>query len=162
MTLPYPDSPEIDENIGTSIPRIKDNLEYLDSLIGSGNVKTIVSTNVEMSTKFGTEIITGVGFQPRAMLTFGSYIGSHMNSWGGATEASAGTSSVSIDCHCVGQNETYAGVASSLSFLQIYQTADTYIAGSVSNFNSDGAVLNWTKGGTPVSTAVNILYLFFG
>lgn len=158
MTLPYPDSPEITENIGTSISRIKDNLEYLDGLIGSGNIKTIMST-ANVALKSGVQTITGVGFKPKAMMTFASYANAHMYSWGGATQYSTCTS---IDCSCVGQRENYAGIFSQLNFARLYQSSDIYIEGSVQSFDNDGATVNWNQHGTVASGTGYLMYIFFG
>jgi hypothetical protein len=159
MTLPYPDSPATDENIGSSIERIKDNFNYLDGLIGSGNIKVIVSSSVELATKSGDAMITGVGFQPKAMLAIATFKNGPQNSWGCATQFSTTTS---VNCNCISQDSGYGGVASGLNCIEIYQTSTSYVVASVSTFNDDGGMIKWTKTLTPSGKVADIMYIFFG
>lgn len=158
MTLPYPDSPEVTENIGASISRIKDNLEYLDGLIGSGNVKAIISTPSLVS-KISTQAITGVGFKPKSMMVFANTYTQNNFSWGAATQYSTCTS---IDCNCVIQSEQFSGTASNTRFARIYHDASTYVEGSVKSFDSDGATVNWSQNGSVAGGVGYIMYIFFG
>lgn len=161
MTLPYPDSPDMDENIAASIERMRSNFGYLDGLIGSGNVQCILSQSCELSTKTSVQVITGVGFEPKAMLAFATYDQSHMNSWGGAT---VGSVSTSVDNACVIQNETYAGTGSNFYFMTLIQQNSPlkFISGEVNYFTSDGANITFTNYGSASGRVGNIMYMFFG
>jgi hypothetical protein len=158
MTLPYPDSPGIDENIATSITRINDNLDYLDGLIGSGNIKCILSNNVNLSTKTSTQVITGVGFEPKAMMVFGCMYGSYMQSWGGAT---VGSLSTSVDCSYVAQTYTFGGTANEYHCLGLFTSTNTWVWASVSCFTDDGVRMNFSNINSCNGLA-DIMYIFFG
>lgn len=161
MTIPYPDSPEIDENIAASIERMRANFNYLDGLIGSGNVQCILSQSVELSTKSGIQTIIGVGFEPKSMLAFVTYEGRHMNSWGGAT---VGSVSTSVDNACVFQREDYSGSGSNTYFMTLFQinSPTTFIAGKVNHFTDDGANITFTNYNSASGKVGNIMYIFFG
>jgi hypothetical protein len=163
MTLPYPDSPVVTENIATSISRIKDNLAYLDTLglTGVGGSKIVVSAACNLSLKTGVQDIVGLGFQPKAMMIFATHTGKNTYSYGAATFHST---TASADCACVFQIESYGGYASSVHVAQL-QNSDVptrFIAASVCTFLSTGVRLNWTNYNSATGSVGNIMYMFFG
>lgn len=160
MTLPYPDSPNADENIGESIERIKENFSSLETAIGAAQFQAIVSRSVDIAARTsGVLQINDVTFQPKGMLIFANYQGQIMESWG----FGSGTTT-SVDCGCVDIGETGYGHSSETKVAFLFQAASTYAAASVSTWLSNGVALKWsTNAASPPSSAkyMDILYIFF-
>ena len=150
MTLPYPSSPEISENIADSISRIEQNLEYLDGQITTATTKQVLKQSVDMTTN-GLTTITGAGFTPTSVIVMACETTGKSQSWGMAT------SSTSRGC----TYKTYARVAGSDTSLVLYllQSAGASSSADLSSFNSDGAVFDFTAGGA-VGLVMDILYIF--
>lgn len=105
----------------------------------------------DLSTATGTQAITGVGFQPKAVLFFGVLDGSAV-SWG----MDDGTTSKGI-LYRGASGPMYATVA--IQF-QLNGTPDQQYA-SISALGADGFTLSWTKQNSPTGTAT-IQYLAIG
>lgn len=157
MTLPYPDSPDVDENIGASISRIEQNLEYLDGQIGTGAVKMIISASCDAS-RTGVVDVTGVGFTPKALVVHATEDGGNAQSWGMGCKTST-TNSASCACTWF---DGGGGGLSSLNCVEFYQTSGSVAFASISLFLSDGVRMNWSKTNTPSGNVLNLLYLFLG
>jgi hypothetical protein len=111
----------------------------------TGKFKVGLTTR-DMTTATGTQAVTGVGFQPKAVILFVSRNSSLEWSFGfadGTTErnvyskANTGTDQVAV---------------SSASILMDQGTSNTY-AGDIDSFDADGFTISWTKTNSPTGTA---------
>jgi len=151
MTLPFPSSPVLGENIATSIDRIEQNLEYLDDALTTSTMKLINKT-YDMATTAGAVAITGVGFTPASIVVFAmEYLG-EAHSWG----ASDATSNM-----CTYSDYSVASGSSSTKLLYLLQAAGDSQEAVLTSYDSDGATLTFTKTGTPTGNMALIL-LFMG
>lgn len=155
MTLPYPDSPDVDENIGASISRIEQNLEYLDGVIAQTSFKHVTSLSVEMATRTGAFVVAGAGFQPTAMILHANELTGNSFCWGVATEISS-----SVDCANLNIDSSYGGGHSSTAVLILSQTSANTLSASVASFFSNGVIMNFTKSGAPTGEVMNMTYVF--
>lgn len=154
MTLPYPSSPDKAENIGDSISRIEQNLEYLDGNIGLIAFKQVVSTSIEMSTAraSSTVNVAGVGFTPTGLMVWANEETGKSFSFGAAT------SNTLEGCSFVKYNSS-VGVDSTLLYY-LEQAAGASMEAVLQGFHSDGAYLELTRTGAPVGAVMNINYIF--
>ncbi len=105
----------------------------------------------DVSVASGTQAVTGVGFQPAAIICFANIGATAPASWG----MSDGTTHGSVlDFHTVIAS-TYAN---GTNLIQIQVTGADVYQGVLSSFDSDGFTISWTKTGTPTGTAT-IRYL---
>lgn len=123
-------------------------MQYSDARFKSGSF-----TN-DLSAATGTQAVTGVGFQPKAIILLASILGGH--SWGsiGFTTSASSNRSFEFD---------FSGLAVLIqpNFASIVRTASgNYKTGALSTFDSDGFTLSFTKVGTPTGTQT-INYLAF-
>lgn len=153
MTLPYPDSPDVDENIATSIERVKDNLEYLDgsatALISS---KTVLSTGINMATRSGAVAVSGVGFQPSAVIIYCCDRSANSASWGFATSATS--------MSCMYQDYISDIHTSATEILHLDQDVGKSQGAVLTSYGVDGATFTWTKTGLPVGSDMDVIYIF--
>ena len=152
MTLPYPDSPAVSENIADSISRIEQNIEYLDGQIADTSFAQVVLASVEMSTAWATVNVAGAGFTPTAVMAWGIDETGESMTWGMATSTAA--------TGCV--YKTYAGTAGSDASLLLYllQASGASQQAELQSFHSDGAYIEFTKTGSPVGKVMTINYIF--
>ena len=108
----------------------------------------------DVSTASGTQAITGVGFQPKGIISLAVIGGTSQISVGIDTDTAMG---VIADQHGTTAN-TYTGT-STQSIVLVVSTGNDY-QGNIASFDSDGFTLNWTKTGSPTGTA-SIFYLAF-
>jgi hypothetical protein len=120
-------------------------------LIAHSGVK-IGSFTRDISTASGTQTITGVGFQPQAVIFIASVPDSFYASVGfdnAVTHASIFNYPVNVVGHW------NPSVANSIAFF--VNGAPSYV-GYTQSMDADGFTLNWTKSGLPTGTAY-IIYL---
>lgn len=137
MTLPYPNSPDKDENIGQSITRIEQNLEYLDGQITTTQFKMVYKL-YDMGTTNGATDITGVGFKPTAIVCFATETNNDSQSWGvyaNNTERCV-YKDYNEDC------DEYAG------FIYLKTGAATSMDGLVITTGDDGFTIDFGRTGT--------------
>lgn len=97
----------------------------------------------DVSTASGTQAITGVGFQPSAVIFFASVDGSAVASWGLAKNITRhiatynGPTVYTLSTQCIG----------------IYISAGNFNQGDVTTWGADGFTITWTKGGSPTGVA---------
>ena len=108
----------------------------------------VFSGTRDASVATGTQAITGIGFKPKAVVSFS------VGTSGGGDQASVsgtsdGTLNKCLETGITGQN-FFQG-----SFLGIWRTAEgggDFQSCVVSTFDTDGLTLSWTKSGTPTGT----------
>lgn len=105
-----------------------------------------------IATASGNTVVTGVGFQPKAILAMAVVGASSQCSIIGFTD---GTSQgcITDSGYAVANTEDQNN-----SLFYIISAVGSYVIGSVTTFGSDGFTINWTKTGTPTGTA-RIYYL---
>lgn len=101
----------------------------------------------DVSLASGTQAITGVGFQPKAVL-FLVFIGS-------TSQMSIGIDTDTEMCVIADQHGTSANTWTGLTTMSILLivNASNYYQGNVNSFDSDGFTINWTKNNSPTGTA---------
>jgi len=144
MTLPYPNSPDKDENIAASISRIEQNLEYLDGVVSltSFYVKYFtqaLDTNDDVS-------ISGVGFQPTAVILFSIETTGNSSSWGmGDDSLNVGHTRQEYDGDTNGDDLR-------IGYLQ--QTIVKYTRVVLKEFTADGCTLTLSAGNSPTGNGI--------
>ena len=125
------------------------------SLLGAlSHIKTGY-TSYDISTASGTQTISGIGFQPKAVIIFSNLQSNTFTaSWG----MDNGTTAGCIYCYATGGN-SFAFATNIIEL--IITNAVTYSTATVSAFNADGFNLTWVKTGSPTGTA-NIFYMAIG
>jgi hypothetical protein len=108
----------------------------------------------DISTATGTQAITGVGFQPTAILIFGGVTGSAAISAG----FSDGSTHGGLSNGHLASADTWAVLTTEL--IRINQGSGNFYDGTISAFGADGFTVSWTKNGTPTGTAT-LGYLAF-
>lgn len=109
----------------------------------------------DLSTASGTQVITGVGFRPRAVIFVGGVNGGFPFSAG----LDDGTSTGMVASDYVDSVGTY--FLRTNSSIGLAQVAGGNQVANITSFSSDGFTLTWTKSGAPTTTAT-ILYLAIG
>ncbi len=104
----------------------------------------------DVSVASGTQAVTGVGFQPTAIICLANISGANQASWG----ASDGTTN---GCVLDFNSAVAATYAINANLIHVQFAADAY-TGVISTFDADGFTISWTKTGTPTGTAT-IKYL---
>jgi len=149
MTLPFPDSPNTDENIADSITRIEQNLEYLDSGF-SANTKVVYYT-ADMTTDLGTVAYTGAGVTPKMVIIMARSTSS--SSWG-VIDENGDEMVMYIPYTDLSATDTAKAV-------YLEQASGASQTAVVSALTADGVNLTWTKTGSPTGTA-NIIMFYLG
>lgn len=108
----------------------------------------------DVSLASGNQAITGVGFQPRAILFFTSILGSARNSWGFDTGVANGAKAITDNTNIAAGTFT---AATNFSISLQTNVTDQY-SGKIASFDSDGFTVAWTKSGSPTGTAT-IMFL---
>ena len=102
----------------------------------------------------GTQAVTGVGFQPSAVIFFMAQ--------GSATEMSigldSGTTSLAVYDTFPDAADTY-GISTTLSIFD-FQAGGTFYQGEVTSLGTDGFTITWTRTGAPAGT-LTINYMAF-
>lgn len=133
-------TPSTSPTEATSVDHLTAHLYGIDDLLGGllGNVKV---GQITISNATGTQAFTGVGFQPRLLVLFGTAASASaavhnwfMGATDGTTEYASATRSDSTDGQRVTMAQAYCVITSNTS------TASTY--GGLSSFDSDGFTLN--------------------
>jgi hypothetical protein len=151
MTLPYPNSPDMGENIATSISRIEQNLEYLDGILVTSSFKLIYKA-YDMSTTTGAVNITGVGFEPSAAIIFASETTGDSISFGVCDPDSASM--------CTYKDYSGAAGASDTNCLYLLQSAGNSQAAVFTSWDSDGMTLTFTETGSCAAISMKLVILF--
>ncbi len=100
----------------------------------------------DVSLASGTQAITGVGFQPTAIVCFANIAASSAASWG-VSDGSTNGSTTDINPAVPG------AYSNNTNLITVVVTgADNYV-GVISTFDADGFTISWTKTGTPTGTA---------
>jgi hypothetical protein len=121
--------------------------------VGSGVSLKVGSFTRDLSTATGTAAVTGVGFQPVALILGAGIQGSGAAFWSvGFSDASSNTSISVLSGSGFSQNAFCIAVGTSGA---AFQTA------TVDSMDSDGMTLGWTKTGSPTGTAT-IAYIAIG
>lgn len=107
----------------------------------------------DVSLASGAQVITGVGFQPKAILFLTNLQSTASTSWG-AVDASSAYSL--YDDHAV-TPDAYA--VTSAAAVLITSGSNAY-AGYPGGFAADGFTMNWIKTGSPTGTAT-VIYMAF-
>lgn len=155
MTLPYPNSPDKDENIGQSITRIEQNLEYLDGQLRTTTIKHVVKT-YSMDTvgdAGGVQNVSGVGFTPTAVTVYAVETTGDSYSMGCNTDSNDA---------CVYRD--YGGNVGSSSTVCAYLLQDSGDSQEcvLTSYNSDGASFTWTETGACTgSNNLQVLFTFY-
>jgi len=141
MTLPYPTTPSIYEDIKYSLTGMMANLNYLKNL-AEGEFKVIYTTK-NMTTD-GAESITGVGFLPKAAIIMA--LESTLKSYSHGLIDPDGTDySIYKD-----YDDNYAR---SNNAIQLLQASGKGQEATYNVWESDGVSLTWAKTGAPTGTA---------
>jgi len=101
----------------------------------------------------GTQAVTGVGFQPTAVLLLAIESSTREASWG----FDNGTTAVSIYDNAGGL-DAYATNATQSIFLE--EASGTDYRGEITSLDTDGFTVTWTRTGAPTGTAT-VRYLAF-
>lgn len=127
-----------------------------DGTWASPALKTKVGTfTYDLTTASGNTVVTGVGFQPKAILALAVVGATSKASFFGMSD---GTSQGCI----MDENPVASGTYDqNNSLIWILSGAGAYQIGSCTTFGSDGFTINWTKTGSPTGTA-RIYYLCLG
>ena len=132
------------------------------SLTGVGTSIFAGHTTRDLTAGAGTQAITGVGFQPKAVYFSGGQTGTQQISWGWSVDLSTDFSFCIADDHDTTADTLQVfytgGVDQSISFrtaLGVNQSA------KVTTWGADGFTLTWTKAGSPSGT-MQISYLCIG
>ena len=98
----------------------------------------------------GDQIISGVGFQPSAVIFLtGDNVAANVNlSWGFDILSLQGC----FYLHSNGAEQLWSNLYS----LYLYQDGIQFIRGSISTFNSDGFVITWDSIGTPEIKVISL------
>jgi hypothetical protein len=150
MTLPFPNSPAITEGIATSIDRIEQNLEYLDDAFVTSTMKLVQKT-YDMAVTSGAVAITGVGFQPTAIIAIAGENTGDSQSWG--------FSDPTPDAMSIFRRYDEGSGHSTGNMVYLLQADGKSQVAAVTSYDSDGATLTWTKTGAPTGNMV-ITFLF--
>lgn len=137
----------------TAVPTEKAVKTYVDANAGGASYKTGNFTR-DTSLATGTQAVTGLGFQPTAVIFFSLQISTREASWG----FDDGTSPLTLADDQLSSG-TYEIVFRSI-YLEETSGSANY-EGLVQSFDSDGFTMSWTKTGSPTGTA-QILYMAFG
>jgi hypothetical protein len=113
------------------------------------------SFTIDMTTASGTQAITGVGFQPRAIMFFATCVTTAHVVSSGVDDAA--TARVMFDYNNISANAWQSANASSITAL--LSGSDVY-SGKVNSFDADGFTIGWTKTGSPTGT-LTINYIAF-
>jgi hypothetical protein len=121
-------------------------MSYSDSRFKVGNFSR------DLSTATGTQAITGVGFQPKALILVGATEGTRASTWG----FTDGTSKYYMGYQTDGtkMNPSTGGIG------ELGDGATHYNVISLSSFDSGGFTVTWTKAGSPTGTG-NMGYIAF-
>ncbi len=117
----------------------------------------IIVTDLDMTTASGTLTVSGVGFEPKAVICMAIVDGTVAYSWGVAVNDGVGSPKSLIGGYSYGAGQLLYG--SSLFYLAVTTGNQQYSEGSV-GFNGDGITLSRRKAGTPTGTA-KLIFLFF-
>ena len=131
-----------------------------DSLqFGSLSVK-VGSFTRDMTLASGTQAVTGVGFKPRAVLFLANVNNTGQASIGIGCLPNTATgpfSSVSLNSRTATSPGTWSTNSGTVF---AYQGASDFYNGNLSDFDSDGFTMNWTKTGTTTGT-LEVNYIAF-
>lgn len=106
----------------------------------------------DTSVATGTQAITGVGFQPKAIIFLGGQDASSEVSWGVTDGTTEGAIS---DSNPVGAAQY---IVDTLRCIYITEGSGVSYTGDISSLDSDGFTISWVKGGSPTGiTTVNYL-----
>ncbi len=103
---------------------------------------SIVSLARLMSASAGQQVITGVGFRPRAVMVLSGLLG-------GGTMGSVGVATASASGNYVNQD----GLSIAGSALAVVGSAAAYSLAALASLDADGFTIDWTKVGSPTGTA---------
>ena len=150
MTLPYPSSPNLNENIADSIDRIEQNLEYLDDNLVTGTSKLHTATRA-MAGVTGNVDYTVADITAKSIIVFAVEPAGDLSSWGFIDEDGLEY------CVYLDYDGNYASDTSScvhlLSASGKSQTA-TWVSYSDGSFR-----LLWTNTGSPGVATATLIFL---
>lgn len=126
---------------------------FVVASVSAGNARFKVgSFTRDVSLASGSQAVTGVGFQPKAIAVCG---GSTGNSWFTFAGFTDGSTAGSVQDNGPVNGGSYSVTTDLLKFIQ--SGSDNYV-GALSSFDADGFTISWTKTGSPTGTAtVNYL-----
>ena len=137
---------------GTTIPSVRDDRVTTLTLAVGATAKLGTFTR-DLSLASGNQSVTGVGYQPSAIIFLSVEVGTSEMSFGFDNDTLAygifdnnGTSSGTY---------TYAGFSTGA-----YQNSSNTYEGKISSFDSDGFTITWTKTGSPSGT-LTVMYMAF-
>lgn len=140
---------------GTTGKIIKDSATLISALMAYADTRFKVgSFTNDLSAASGNQAVTGVGFQPKAVIMSASIVGG--NKWG-----SIGLASSASAYNCFEFDFSNSFVFIQPSFLTIVRTASgNYKTSVLASFDVDGFTVTFTKTGTPTGTqTINYLAL---
>jgi len=152
MALPFPSSPNIDENVGDSIDRIEQNLEYLDGTITNPFKFSVKSASFNSA---GTIDVNGVGFLPKAVFVIAD------TNFGSGGTLSWGVIGDDLVEMCMYQKYVGTPYVSNAAFFYIEQTTGNGYEGTITSFHADGIIIEVAEFGTPESIYIADLYFLF-
>jgi hypothetical protein len=123
--------------------------QYVDA-----RIPKFVTATRDMTAATGNQVITGVGFSPKAIIAINAVNGTSAYSIGMATALGAG-----------GWGSTYKDAAGNVNtqgaLIPYLETATgAHQSASIASFDADGFTLSWAKTGAPTGTA-NLFFLCF-
>ena len=128
----------------------KDTIQGILDLAGGGLTTKLIGGSYDLSTT-GTLAVTGVGFQPTALLFFIHKDGATAGSWGLVSSTVTDDGNV----HKTGANMNSAG-----TLWTLYVDGSNAATGVLASYDSDGATFTKSKSGSPTGTGYfKVLYM---
>ncbi len=129
---------------------------YSDTKVGS----MYVGSFTHDVTTTGSQAITGVGFQPRAIIAFTVGSGGTTNTISSATSQGSCDENLNQNCIYTRSNGTVSGPNSS-RMVYMYDGTGHTAEFAVTSLDADGFTGTWSNIGSPTGTA-NVMFICFG
>lgn len=114
----------------------------------------------DFTTATGTQAVTGVGFEPKAIYFMASIgLATGHTSWGFTSGTAAADNLVLWDDYGT-TADTYS-ITGTARCILILETATKFQIGTLSSFGSDGFTISWIKTGTTSAGTVTVQYMAF-
>ena len=129
----------------TKIASQKATKYYVDNF-GFSVTATVGTFNYDVATATGTQAITGVGFEPSAVMFMAS-LGDASGSWGFATGPSGSSGTQSMNSISTSYTSTNPAAI-------LYVDSGNTAIGSINSLDADGWTIGWVKSSSPTGTLV--------
>jgi hypothetical protein len=150
MALPFPDSPNTDENIADSITRIEQNLEFLDANILTGTSKIHTATRA-MDGGSGDVNYVISGLTAKSLIVFASEPSGDLVCWGFFDEDGTG--------YCVYRDYDGDYAADTSNGINLTSASGKSQTAVWKAYNDGSIDLTWTNTGSPASATATLIIL---